>query len=105
MSAEAVFCVVERGKADRIVKKAVEAGARGATIFYGRGAGADTFSFFHNLNVESSKEIIIIVVPPAKKETILSAILAESHVDEEGRGILFSVPVGEMHGMNNLQGL
>lgn len=102
MSSEALFCVVERGKADRIVKKAVEAGARGATIFYGRGAGADTFSFFHNLNVESSKEIIVIVVPEEKKEKILGAILAESHVDEEGRGILFTVPVGEMHGMNHL---
>jgi len=84
MSSEALFCVVERGKADRIVKKAVEAGARGATIFYGRGAGADTFSFFHNLNVESSKEIIVIVVPEEKKEKILGAVLAESTSMKKG---------------------
>ncbi|NLB68122.1 MAG: P-II family nitrogen regulator [Lentisphaerae bacterium] len=102
MSAEAVFCVVERGKADRIVKKAVKAGARGATIFYGRGAGADTFSFFHNLNVESSKEIIVIIVTEKTREPILSALLAESHVDEEGRGILFTIPITEVHGINNL---
>ena len=99
MNAEAIFCVVERGKADSVVKKAVEAGAGGATIFYGRGSGEATFSFFHSLKVESSKEVIIIVVTQEKKAKILDAILAASHVDEDGKGILFTMPIGDIHGM------
>ena len=39
MGLEAIVCILERGKANDVVKKAVEAGARGATIFFARGSG------------------------------------------------------------------
>ena len=55
MELEAIICIVERGRANDVVHQAVEAGAGGATIFFGRGSGETTFSFFHSLKVESAK--------------------------------------------------
>ena len=39
MEVKCIVAIVERGKADKIVEKAKEAGAKGATIIYGRGTG------------------------------------------------------------------
>lgn len=41
MDVIAIFAVVERGKADHLVEKAKKAGAKGATILYGRGTTAE----------------------------------------------------------------
>ncbi|MGI5870150.1 MAG: P-II family nitrogen regulator [Kiritimatiellia bacterium] len=98
MELEAIICIVERGKAQDVVHKAVDAGAGGATIFYGRGAGETTFSFFHSLKIESSKEIIIIIVTSEKKAAVVEAMVEAARVEENGRGVLFTVPVNEIRG-------
>lgn len=99
MNLEAIVCIVERGRANEVVRKAVEAGAGGATIFYGRGSGETTFSFFHSLKVESAKEIIIILVEQSKRTAVVEATAAAASVEEAGRGILFTVPVSEIRGI------
>lgn len=101
MDFEAVFVVVERGKADHIVDEAKKAGAVGATIFYGRGTGEKEFKKFFNLNVESSKEIIFILIDQEKKELIINALVTAGKLDEPGTGILFTVPVGDLIGLRH----
>ena len=39
MDVKCIVAIVERGKADKVVDKAKKAGARGATILYGKGTG------------------------------------------------------------------
>ena len=56
-----IVAIVERGKADKIVDKAKDAGAKGATILYGRGTGESEIQKFLNIPIEASKEIILIV--------------------------------------------
>ncbi|MCR2043660.1 P-II family nitrogen regulator [Anaerosalibacter massiliensis] len=56
-----IVAIVERGKADKIVDKAKDAGAKGATILYGRGTGESEIQKFLNIHIEASKEIILIV--------------------------------------------
>ncbi|OQA90827.1 MAG: hypothetical protein BWY26_01360 [Elusimicrobia bacterium ADurb.Bin231] len=34
-----ITCIVQRGKADRVVKESLTAGAEGVSVFYGRGTG------------------------------------------------------------------
>ena len=53
MDSLCIIAVVERGKADKIVEKAKDVGARGATVFYGRGTGESEVKRF--LNISSSK--------------------------------------------------
>lgn len=93
---EAIICIIERGKADAVVKEAVKAGATGATIFYGRGGGEQTFSFFHSLNVAPSKEVIIILAEDAEVDNIFNAVAEAAKVQEKGKGIVFTLPVGRI---------
>ncbi len=97
----AVFVVVERGKADGIVEEAKKAGAFGATIFYGRGTGEKEFKKFFNLNIDSSKEIILILTEEANKGPIIEALVRAGKLDDPGTGILFTVPVGDLIGLHH----
>lgn len=99
MSSEAIVCVVERGKANEVVKKAVEAGAGGATIFFGRGAGESTFSFFHTLSVDTSKEVIIVLVRAEIRDKVVEAMANAARIDEKGRGVIFTAPISSVRGI------
>lgn len=100
MGYEAIFVVVERGKANDVVKQAAKAGARGATIFFGRGSGQHLFSFFRSLQIEPSKEIIIIVTEGDKVDPIFKAVAEAARVNETGPGIAFTIPISRMAGID-----
>ncbi len=100
----AIVAIVERGKADFIVKKAKEQGAGGATILFGRGTGHDEFKkMFRHLHVESSKEIIIILCRKDKAQNILTAVVEAGKLKEPGKGIAFTVPVCDIAGLSHRQ--
>lgn len=98
MSHKVIVIIVERGKADAVVEKAVGAGAPGATIFYGRGAGEHTFPVFKNLQIEPAKELIVIVVPARDARRVLDVAAAAAKVGEKGRGIAFALPITDLVG-------
>ena len=99
MDYEGIVVIVERGKANAIVKKASEAGAKGATIAFGRGSGEHLFSFFRSLQIEPSKEIILIITPKEKSEELFEAVVEAARIREPGKGIAFTVPIGKLCGM------
>ncbi|MGN0843710.1 MAG: P-II family nitrogen regulator [Kiritimatiellia bacterium] len=95
MKNELIICIVERGKSNPVCKAAVQAGAKGATIVYGRGGGELTYSFFHSLNVDASKEVIYILIPENLHRTVFDAVCQAAGISQKGRGIAFAVPVLE----------
>lgn len=99
MDCDAIIVIVERGKANPIVKAATEAGARGATIMFGRGSGEQVFSFFRSLQIEPSKEIILIIVPRPKLNEIFEVVAEAAKVREPGKGIAFTVPICNLTGI------
>lgn len=96
-----IFAIVERGKADYVVKKAKEAGAQGATIMYGRGTGTHEAHKLFNIHIESSKEIIIILVEKDKMKPIYDAIVEAGKLNDPGTGIIFTLPVGNLLGLHH----
>lgn len=96
-----IFAIVERGKADYVVKKAKEAGAQGATIMYGRGTGTHEAHKLFNIHIESSKEIIIILVEKGKMKPIYDAIVEAGKLNDPGTGIIFTLPVGNLLGLHH----
>lgn len=99
MEYEAIVVIVERGRANDVVKKAAEAGARGATIVYGRGAGEHVVSFFRSLHVEPAKELILIIMPKEEVKGVFDVVLDAARVREKGKGIAFCVPIGNVNGI------
>lgn len=100
MNYEAIVVIVERGKANAVVKKVTDAGAYGATIVYGRGSGEQVFSFFRSLQVESSKEIILIITPESALQKLFDVVVEAAKVKEKGKGIAFTVPIRNLTGIS-----
>lgn len=96
-----IVAIVERGKAEKIVKAAKEAGATGATIFYGRGTGESEVKRFLNVHIEASKEIILILIEREKKNEILEAMVKAGELKKPGTGIIFTLPVKDLIGLHH----
>lgn len=101
MDYEAIIAIVERGKANAIVKEAVKAGARGATIVFGRGSGEHVLSFFRSLQIEPAKEIIAIIVSQSESGPIYDAVVKAARVLENGKGIAFTFPIDRLAGIDD----
>ena len=96
-----IVAIVERGKADYIVDKAKAVGATGATIVYGRGTGESEALKFFNLNIDASKEIIIILSEKSKFKPIYKKIVEVGKLDQPGTGIIFTVPIKNLVGLHH----
>lgn len=98
---EAIIVIIERGKADKVVNVAKKAGATGATIMYGRGTGEVEAKKFLNLNIESSKEIVIILSEKSKIDGIMDAVVKAEKLNEPGTGIIFTFPISKIIGLHH----
>ncbi len=101
MDSLCIIAIVERGKADKIVNDAKKVGAKGATVFYGRGTGESEVKRFLNIHIESSKEIIMVLSDDEKYKVIFDTMIEAGKLNEPGRGIIFTIPIGNIAGINN----
>ena len=101
MDSLCIIAIVERGKADKIVNDAKKVGAKGATVFYGRGTGESEVKRFLNIHIESSKEIIMVLSDDEKYKVIFDTMIEAGKLTEPGRGIIFTIPIGNIAGINN----
>lgn len=92
---ELICCVINNGFSDVVMEAAKKKGARGGTIFHGRGTGADDAEKFFGIKISPEKEIVMIVVDSAHKDEIVSAIYDEAGLDTKGQGIVFTLPVDD----------
>lgn len=84
-----ITCIVQRGEADKIVDAAVEAGAEGATIYYGRGTGVRQKLGLKGRLIKPEKEIILIITKSDVTEQVFSAVQQAARLNEKGRGFAF----------------
>jgi nitrogen regulatory protein PII len=84
-----ITCVVQRGAADKIVSAAQEAGAQGATIYYGRGVGIRERLGLLGLAIEAEKELINIIVADDQADRIFEKIYFAGELNVPGMGIMY----------------
>ncbi|HHT51340.1 MAG TPA: P-II family nitrogen regulator [Eubacteriaceae bacterium] len=96
-----IVAIVERGKADIVVKEAKNAGAAGATIFYGRGTGQTEVRKFLKTHIEASKEIIIILTEVDKLKVIMKAMIKAGKLNDPGTGIIFTISISDLVGLHH----
>lgn len=96
-----IVAIVERGKADKIVDAAKKSGASGATIFYGRGTGESEVKKFLKVNIEASKEVILILSEKDKLRDIMTAMVVAGKLKEPGMGIIFTLPIDNLIGLHH----
>jgi len=88
-----ITCMVQRGKADAVVAAARAAGAQGASIHYGRGAGVRERLGMLSITVEAEKEVIQIMVSKEQEEEVFAEMFAAGELDTPGMGIMFVSPL------------
>jgi len=88
-----ITCMVQRGKADAVVAAARAAGAQGASIHYGRGAGVRERLGMLSITVEAEKEVIQIMVSKEQEEEVFAEMFVAGELDTPGMGIMFVSPL------------
>lgn len=88
-----ITCIVQRGAADAIVQAAREAGAQGATIFYGRGTGVRERLGVLGIAVEVEKEVIQVVVSTDQADHVFERMYVAGKLDTPGMGFMYLTPL------------
>ncbi len=100
---EVIFCIVNNGYSDVVMDVARQNGARGGTILHAKGSVKEEAEKFYGIVITPEKEIIMIIVEQEIKEKILHAIYEEAGLASPGQGIIFSLPISHVVGINNIE--
>lgn len=100
---EMIMCVVNFGFTDLVMEAAKKEGARGGTVFHGRGTGNKDLEKFFGITISPEKEIVVILVPKSIKDKVLKSIYQDAGLETKGQGIAFTVPVDDVVGLSAMQ--
>ncbi len=95
----AIFVIVDRGKAESVMDVATKSGSRGGTIINARGSGIHETQKLFAIEIEPEKEIVLIIVKNEITELVVTSIRDELKIDEPGTGIIFVQEVSKAYGL------
>jgi nitrogen regulatory protein PII len=88
-----ITCIVQRGRADDVMKAANKAGATGATIYFARGTGVREKLGLLGIAISAEKEVISICVPETKSQPIFDAMVRAGKLNTPGMGFIYQTKV------------
>lgn len=94
-----VIAVVDKGRAEKVIDAATEAGARGATIINARGSGLHETSKIFAIEIEPEKELVLMVVEEGITEVVCENINNKLEIAKPGKGVLFVQSVNKAYGL------
>ena len=94
-----IVSIVRKGWGSTVLEASVNAGARGGTVLFGRGAGINEREKIFGMSIEPEKEILLTIVSASQVDTILDAIVRAGELNDTGQGIAFVVPVEKVAGV------
>ena len=98
MGFQLITCIVERGKADKVVDEAIKAGATSATMFYARGRGVKEKMGIFGEYILPEKEVILIVTKSDQTQSIFEVVIKAARLDIPGKGFAYIQPVEKTTG-------
>lgn len=103
MSENSKFCAlvvsVNSGFSDDVVEVARAAGAGGGTIMKGMREESNAVATQFSIPLKDEQDFVMILVPKDKKREIMAAIREKCGIKTEAKGILFSLPIDEVFGL------
>jgi nitrogen regulatory protein PII len=96
---EVVMAIVNDGFTDLVMEAAWKAGARGGTILTARGTGNKDIEKYFGVAITPEKQIVMILVPKAIKDAVITAIYKDVGINTKGQGIAFSFPASDVIGI------
>jgi nitrogen regulatory protein PII len=95
----AIFTIVDKGKAESVIEAAEKAGSKGGTIINARGSGIHETSKVFSMEIEPEKEIVLILSETQLTDAITLSIKENLQIEEPGNGIIFVLDVDETYGI------
>jgi len=100
ISNDLIIAVINNGYSDDLMTAAREAGASGGTVIHARGLAHEGPVKFFGVSVQEEKEIVMIVSSREKKIPIMEAVGRSCGVTSQAEGLIFSLPVESVMGLN-----
>lgn len=101
---EAKHCLlmvtINQGFSEEVMEAATAAGAAGGTVIHARRLDSQETLKKWGICVQPEKEMVYILVEKDKKLAIMKAISAQCGLQSEAQGILISIPVDGVLGLN-----
>jgi nitrogen regulatory protein P-II 1 len=94
-----ITVIVQRGRADRIVKAAIDAGAGGATTMFARGTGVRERLGLLGLAIVPEKEVVLIVCKKDESSRLLDVVAKVGQLDLPGYGLAWVSPIFDVVGL------
>ena len=98
-----LLVIANQGYTEQIMDAARAGGAGGGTVLHAKGTGMEHAEQFLGFSLASEKEIVLIVVPHAKKNDIMRAVMDQAGLTSEAKAIAFSLPVTSTAGMRLME--
>ena len=98
---ECIVCIVNSGYSETVMGAARAAGAGGGTVINARGTATKDAEKFFGITVHPEKEIVMILVPRAKRDAVLHALYRKVGLQTKGQGIAFALPVDAVVGVQD----
>ena len=94
-----VVTIVNDGYSEMVMNAAYKEGCSGGTVVDGRSLGSRR-TLFMDLTIEPEKEVVLTIVKKSIKENVMKRITKECGIKTDARGILFSIPLDNVVGIN-----
>lgn len=100
---ELLVVIANQGYTEQIMDAARAVGAGGGTVLHAKGTGMEHAEQFLGFSLASEKETVLIVVPTAKKNDIMKAVMEQAGLTTDAKAIAFSLPVTSVAGMRLME--
>lgn len=95
-----ILVSVKQELTERVVDKAREAGATGATIIPARGIGSHDKKTFFGLTIEGPVDVVLFLVEEHTVEKIIETLETNCRIKEPGAGMVAVIPIDQVAGMD-----
>ena len=94
-----IMVIVNRGSLDLVMDAARSEGARGGTVLHARRVEGAEREGLLGFALQPEKEVVAILSPRSQKHAIMQAINRAAGLSTPASGVLFSLPVEDMMGL------
>lgn len=94
-----IIAIVNQGFSEEVMAAARPAGATGGTVVSGRRAGGEETLQLWGFGVQQEREAVLILCRAEEKAAIMEAVRAACGLESEAKGVLLSLPVDSVAGL------
>lgn len=98
-----IMAIVNQGFSEAVMEAARPMGATGGTILHSRRISDEEAMKFWNIHVQGERETVLILAEKKEKLPIMKAIGEKCGMQTEARGMVLSLPVDGVVGLNQFQ--